>query len=181
MEPDDIEMAKFEIEQLELIIARQDEHTFKFRGWLFVVLGALAVCLYSKTGYIELTAWEFFWLGAFSIVVFAMLELVQRAPARLAINRVKDVERMIRQNTSYDGPLIAETFEPPMYDLRSELKIKLMWMPYVVALAAVVVLSWVKESPSADMIGFVVGLLAIVLMLTFWKPIQAILNAIPVK
>ena len=142
LSPTQVETARFEIERLQDIIARHEEHTFKIRGWLYTVLGALTVSLYTTA--IGLEPLPFAELAGLTILLFFVWELVQRGPKRNAIERVRAIEEMIRTDKTYDGPLIADTFIHSKYDPTAEAKISLMWLPYFVAVLAVAALALAK-------------------------------------
>lgn len=144
LSPDQLESARFEIEQLQAIVARHEEHTFKIRGWLYTVLGALTLGLYTES--VSLAPLPFFELCAIAILLFFAWELVQRGPKRNAIERVRSIERMIREAKPYDGPLIADTFIHSKYSPFSEARISLVWLPYFVALLAMVALALAKSA-----------------------------------
>jgi hypothetical protein len=137
-----LENARFEIERLQDIVARHEEHTFKIRGWLYTVLGALTVSLYTES--IALAPLAFSELCIVTIALFLAWELVQRSPKRKAIDRVRDVEKMIRLDSTYDGPKIADTFINFKYNPLTEFKISLVWLPYLVALLATIALALAK-------------------------------------
>src|SRR5262245_60538658 len=103
--PDQRTTALFEIERLQEIIARHEEHTFKIRGWLYAVLAALTLGLYTES--VDLAPLAYSELAIIVILLFFAWELVQRAPKRVAIDRVSLIEAELRGNGLYDGPLIA--------------------------------------------------------------------------
>ena len=136
-------VALFEIERMQEIVARHEGYTFKIRGWLYTVLAALTAALYTQA--VNLAPLAYFLLAFMTIVLFLAWELVQRAPKRCAINRVREIEIQLRADTGYDGPKIADSFVQRNYHPLAEAMIVLVWLPYVLSIIVVVLLALAKH------------------------------------
>src|SRR5262245_58973777 len=103
------EVALEEFRQLQAIITRHEEHAFKVRGVMYALLTALAVPLFA--GERLLTGGPFIALAVVVVCLSFWVELVHRAFARLAIERVRCVEAILRSGgvIPYDGPLVSES------------------------------------------------------------------------
>ncbi|MFO0951138.1 MAG: hypothetical protein U0835_08300 [Isosphaeraceae bacterium] len=103
------EIEREELRQLQAIIARHEDHAFKVRSVMYALLTALAVALLGKGNLIS--GPQFVGLSLFIIALFFIVELVHRAIARLAIDRGKVVEAVLRTQgkVPYDGPMIADS------------------------------------------------------------------------
>jgi hypothetical protein len=100
--PYDVEMD--ELQRLQEIIARHEDHAFKVRGVMYGLLGALSIPLFSDKKVI--TGETFLILAGIVVLLFLLVELVHRSFVRLAIIRSMTVEEMIRTGKKYDGPLV---------------------------------------------------------------------------
>jgi len=103
---DSRQMALEELKQLQAIIGRYDEHMFKIRNWATAIGGAIVI---ARLTY-HINPWVLIIFAFIAMVVILYVDLLHRSPQRLAINRVKVIEKYLREPASvYDGPRIGES------------------------------------------------------------------------
>ena len=130
-----------ELRQIQAIVARHEDHAFKIRNVMYALLTALTVPLFSEKKLIP--GKSFLVLASIVMVLFLIVELVHRGFVRLAIDRGRDVEEMIRGKKPYDGPLIAESLgqQRLMSMMLSELRMPSIAVHYICLLAAIVMIA----------------------------------------
>ena len=102
------DVALEEVRQLQGIVNRHEDQAFKVRGFMYVLLAALAVPFFAKDQ--SISAGQFVVAATALVVLFGCVELVHRAFVRFAILRGQVVELQLRGGAalaSYDGPQIA--------------------------------------------------------------------------
>ena len=129
-----------ELRQLQAIITRFEEHTFKIRNWLFAFVGGFGLLLYSKES--KLT-WKIFLPAALvAIILFLWIELYHRAHMRFAILRVEKIEYEAASNI-YKATGISDAMRQKVkwQHIKTELKEPLLYIPYLVALLAIAIIT----------------------------------------
>lgn len=122
-----------ELNHLQSIIARFEEHFFKTRGWLVLVLSGIIVGTYSGT--IDLSFWKLLGVASFAVLLFAGWELAQRGPHQLAERRVGAIEEEVRSG-QYGGPDLYEALARRRANYLKEMQEITFLIPYAVALLA---------------------------------------------
>ena len=125
---------------LNSVIARLEDVEYKIRSWLIALITGLAVALYSNK--IDLPVLGFAIITILLIVIFAWMDLIHRIPKRYAIDRAKEVEKILKgENAIYDGPLMSKSLsEPRKKMMRTELCRMFVNTPYVQILILVILL-----------------------------------------
>ncbi|MDM0105009.1 hypothetical protein QTH97_08695 [Variovorax sp. J22R24] len=135
-----------EFKQLQTIIGRHEGQEYQVRGWLLVLLGGLVAALFSGDNS-RLFVWAFLAVGCVLILAFFFMELMIRVPKRESIDRVASIERALRGEIAYDGPLICETLSggpgtnPWRSIARAEVKVLGVWSFYIPVLAIVLIIA----------------------------------------
>ena len=138
---------------LESIIGRQEQIIFQMRRWLYALITALIIAYIS--GKATLLKCEFLLLGIVLIVLFLVVECLQRGPLRRAIKRAKSIEASIRgpePYEKYNGPelsdrLSSSRFRDDFYDAINELIVTRVWFPYgILGLIIVLVFLFVPRT-----------------------------------
>ncbi len=130
-EQDSNKLAMEEIKILQNIVARHEEHIFKIRGWMLLIESALLGAQASST--IDLSLFSHFYWGIAVIFLCLVLELTQRETMRLAIQRVDNIEKAIRDGGNYDGSKVVQSFKDGGYNWITELRLRLLWVFYLVS------------------------------------------------
>jgi hypothetical protein len=99
------------LRRLQTVIDRHEDHAFKVRTTMYGLLTALAVALFSNG--VSLSPLAFAIVALLIIGFFLLVELVHRAIVRMAIERSRSVEEMIRlpQPAQYDGPRLSMSLQ----------------------------------------------------------------------
>ncbi len=111
-----------ELKELQAIVSRHEEHAFKVRGYLYVIIGAMTTSLFLEKPYLSPVGYA----GgcAIAIVLFMIMELIHRCYAARAIARVSDVEKALRGELDYRGPQICTSMRAPAGGFIREMKVE---------------------------------------------------------
>lgn len=111
-----------ELKELQAIVSRHEEHAFKVRGYLYVIIGAMTTSLFLEKPYLSQAGYA----GgcAIAIVLFMMMELIHRCYAARAIARVSDIEKALRGDVHYGGPKICDSMRAPAGGFVREMKVE---------------------------------------------------------
>jgi hypothetical protein len=129
-----------ELRQLHLIIARFEDHTFKIRNWLYAFIGGLGVLLYAKDA--RLTWLIFLLAGLLATILFLWIEVYHRVQMMFAIMRSDEIEKEF-SNRSYKSMGISDAMRrnTTFHHIKDELKLPLLYIPYIVALLAIAIIA----------------------------------------
>lgn len=110
---DEIEQAHQELDRIQGIIARHEEHMFALRGWLLAVLGGLLAAHYTAN--IDLSTTELRIAMLLVAAIFLVLETRHVNLIEAVVERATTVEELIRKYRKdphevewYDGPRVNE-------------------------------------------------------------------------
>lgn len=124
------------------VIARLENVEHQMRNWLFGLLTALTVVLYSNK--VEaLTGARFIAIGILLVATFVWMDLIHRMPKRSAIELSKEIETCLRDNLEYKGPSLSITLAKNRTGKWNELKRMLKNTPYIQIMLLVVLLGLV--------------------------------------
>jgi hypothetical protein len=124
------------------VIARLENVEHQMRNWLFGLLTALTVALYSNK--VEaLTGARFIAIGILLVATFVWMDLIHRMPKRGAIELSKEIETCLRDNLEYGGPSLSTTLAKKRTGKWNELKRMLKNTPYIQIMLLVVLLGLV--------------------------------------
>lgn len=135
--------------QLQEIIARHEDHAFKVRGVLYIILAGLAAGYFSEK---LINATQFVILALASTALVLLVELSHRAIVRVAINRAGKVEESLRDpvTSPYDGPRVKESLGKTNWikELPGELSVSTTYSHYIAILAIIIVVFALRPTPS---------------------------------
>jgi hypothetical protein len=108
-----MEQAHHELERLQGIITRHEEHMYVLRGWLLAIIGGLLAAYYTES--IDLTP-SLLRIALLAVVaLFLVLESRHVNLVEAVVERAEQVERQIRHHRDapghddwYDGPRVSE-------------------------------------------------------------------------
>ena len=124
------------------VIARLENVEHQMRNWLFGLLTALTVALYSNK-IEELTGARFIVIGILLVATFIWMDLIHRLPKRSAIELSKKIEECLRENVEYAGPNLSTALAGNRTGKWKELKRMLKNTPYIQIMILVVLLGLV--------------------------------------
>jgi len=126
------------------VIGRLEQGIYRRQGWLYALITALMVALLKAN---PLLCKEQFVILAIGItILFFVSEIIQRVPLHRAIQRSKAIEKSLRTDKKYQGPLLSESLAGPKLkslkawcrEVRQFLRRMRVWSPY--ALLAMLIL-----------------------------------------
>jgi hypothetical protein len=126
------------------VIGRLENVEHQMRNWLFALLTALTVALYSKD--IDLSGISFIIIGLLLVTTFVWMDLMHRIPKRSAIELSKKIEESLKDNNiEYAGPSLSTALAGKRIGKWNELKRMLKNTPYVQIMILVVLLGLAYE------------------------------------
>lgn len=110
---DPMEQAHHELDRLQGIITRHEEHMYVLRGWLLAVIGGLLAAYYTES--IDLSPLLLRTALLAVVALFLVLESRHVNLVEAVVERAEQVERQIRRHRDapsnddwYDGPRVSE-------------------------------------------------------------------------
>lgn len=123
---------------LQDIIARLENNEFKIRGWLFSIITALSVTYFSKK--IDIGEIGYLIVSIFCTLIFLVYELLHRIPKRKAFDRVKYLDRVIKEGGNYDGPELYSSLsgKRSFNEIWQDFKNIQIWLPYLMIILFII-------------------------------------------
>ena len=101
------DLAIEELKILSSIIGRIETSMYQKQGWLFVLITGLTLALLKDSPLI--CRQQFFIISLAITLVFYIADVIQRVPLYRAILRSEKVEEKLRDNKTFDSPLISKS------------------------------------------------------------------------
>ena len=109
---DKLQTALEERKIIQEIIHNQEAIRMKLVGWCITIISGFTIAFHSKT--IEILGYEYGIFAGLVVVVFFLLDIVNRSVFYKMIKRSKAVESMIQDSANkYDGFKIEKTMSEP--------------------------------------------------------------------
>ena len=132
------------------VISQLEDAIYRRQGWFFALITALVVSLLQKDPL--LTGAQFTVLAIGIVLVFFVVEVIQRVPHHRAIRRSRRIEAYLRgdlEHNRYDGPVLSLSLGEG-YGWRDDFaffrRIRI-WAPYA-AMIIVILVVWYFAPPS---------------------------------
>jgi hypothetical protein len=121
------------------VIGRLEQGIYRRQGWLYALITALMVALLKDNPL--LCKEQFVILGIGITGLFFVSEIIQRVPLHRAIQRSKAIEKSLRTDKKYQGPLLSKSLAGPKlktlkaccrggYEICQFLRRIRVWSPY---------------------------------------------------
>jgi len=101
------DLAIEELKILSSIIGRIETSMYQKQGWLFALITGLALALLKNSPLI--CRQQFVTISLAITLVFYIADVIQRVPLYRAILRSEKVEEKLRDNKTFDSPLISKS------------------------------------------------------------------------
>lgn len=128
MTKDEKDLAFKELSLLQTLIDRQEKNRLQFRGWHIGLLTATSIAFLSKDRI--LSNKDFLIIGSSLTIIFSFLELIFGITENRAIERSLKIEKLIREDSNYDGPRIGLSLRPHKFLSIKEFKYKIIFVVY---------------------------------------------------
>lgn len=140
----DKERALDELRILQGIVARHDDISFKIKGWCVTLITGIMLAL--KSGNFAVSTKSSLILAFGISLLFLWVDVVYRVAEDRAIDRSDEIEKLMRDESEYDGPKIVMTLRKPntLSDQYKSLKNVRIYLPYLILTMIVIIVSIIK-------------------------------------
>jgi hypothetical protein len=108
------QVALDELQILAGVIERKEAVRLRQRNWVITAVSGLSIAFFSNSHGIQ--PGEYAAVTLATIVIFWLMETVYQHVEDRAIQRSRDLEALLREGRTYDGPLISESLSPKSLD-----------------------------------------------------------------
>ena len=131
-----------ELKILSSIIGRIENAIYQKQGWLFTLITGLALALLKDNPLIYKQ--QFAVISIAITLVFWVADAIQRVPVHRAILRSEKIEKTLRTNNNYNGPLISTSLDQKN-DIKEFREVFLKFrvlVPYAFIILIVIIISY---------------------------------------